>query len=190
MGRPKGSKNRATLEREARERETREREEKEREAKNRETAECKNIDKQSIKLPSGADVESNPSVYLGEGENGSERTLEGITKVGDETEDKRGDKSDSNSDSNSNSNAKSKVRLKKSSLPQCERCGAEIPCDPLKLDTNLLTGKADYHRESRRYVRLCNKCGCELSELVDRWLWDKRKRGNPELRKFPLKDEG
>lgn len=165
MARPKGSKNRATLEREAREREEKERE--------RETAECKNIDKQSIKLHSGADVESNPSVYLGGGEDGSERTLEGIT------EDKRGDNSDS----------KSKARPKKSSLPQCERCGAEIPSDPLKLDTNLLTGKADYHRESRRYIRLCNKCSCELSELVDRWLWDKRKGGNPELRKFPLKDE-
>lgn len=181
MGRPKGSKNRATLEREAREREA-----KEREKKSRETAECKNIDKQSIKLSPGADVKSNPSVYLGEGENGSERTLEGITEVGGEMEDKRGDKSDSDS----NSNVKSKVKPKKSSLPQCERCGAEIPCDPLKLDTNLLTGKADYHRESRRYVRLCNKCGCELSELVDRWLWDKRKGGNPELRKFPLGDGG
>lgn len=185
MARPKGSKNRATLEREAREREAKEREEKEKE---RETTECKNIDKQSTKLHPGADVESDPSVYLGEGENGSERTLEGIMEVGGEMEDKRGDKSDSNS--NSNSNAKSKVRLKKSSLPQCERCGAEIPCDPLKLDTNLLTGKADYHRESRRYVRLCNKCSCELSELVDRWLWDRRKGGNPELRKFPLGDRG
>ena len=85
--------------------------------------------------------------------------------------------------------SKSKGKPKKSSLPQCERCGAEIPGDPLKLDTNLLTGKADYHRESKRYVRLCNKCSSELSELVDRWLWDKRKGGNPELRKFPLEDE-
>lgn len=175
MERPKGSKNRATLEREAREREVREREE-----KARETAECKNIDKQSIKLSPGADVESNPSVYLGEGENGSKRTLEGIAEVGGETEDKRGNESSS----------KSKVRPRKPSLPQCERCGAEISCDPLKLDTNLLTGKADYHRESKRYIRLCNKCSCELSELVDRWLWDGRKGGNPELRKFPLKDGG
>lgn len=174
MGRPKGSKNRSTLEREARKREE----------KARETTERKNIDKQSIKLSPGANVESNPSVYLAEGENGSERTLEGITEVGGETEDKRGDESDSNS------NAKSKVRPRKSSLPQCERCGAEIPGDPLKLDTNLLTGKADYHRESKRYIRLCNKCSTELSELVDRWLWDRRKGGNPELRKFPLGDGG
>lgn len=129
-------------------------------------------------------MESNPSVYLGEGENDSKRPLEGVTEVEGETEYKREDKSDSNS------NTKSKVRPKKSSLPQCERCGAEISCDPLKLDTNLLTGKADYHRESRRYIRLCGKCSCELSELVDRWLWDRRKGGNPELRKFPLKDEG
>lgn len=172
MGRPKGSKNKSTLEREAREREENVKE------KGKETTECKNIDKQSIKLSSGADAESNPSVYLGEGENGSKRTLEGIAEVGGETEDKRGNESSS----------KSKVRPRKPSLPQCERCGAEISCDPLKLDTNLLTGKADYHRESRRYVRLCGKCSCELSELVDRWLWDGRRGGNPELRKFPLGD--
>ena len=159
MGRPKGSKNKATLEREA-----------------RETAECKNIDRQSIKLSQESAPESQPSVYLGEDENGSERALEGITEV----EGKEGPKDES----------KSKGKPKKSSLPLCERCGAEIPGDPLKLDTNLLTGKADYHRESRRYVRLCNKCSSELSELVDRWLWDKRKGGNPELRKFPLGDEG
>ena len=162
MGRPKGSKNRATLEREAREREDRE----------KETTECKNIDKQSTKLSPGAGVESDPSVCLSEGENGSERVLEGATEAEGKTE------------------SKTKGKPKKSSLPQCERCGAEIPGDPLKLDTNLLTGKADYHRESRRYVRLCNKCSCELSELVDRWLWDKRKGGNPELRKFPLGDGG
>lgn len=166
MGRPKGSKNRATLEREARERDE----------KKREITECKNIDKQSIKLPPGADAESDPSVYLGEEENGSERTLEGITEVGGKDESK--------------TEGKTKGNPKKSSLPLCERCGAEILGDPLKLDTNLLTGKADYHRESRRYVRLCNKCSCELSELVDRWLWDKRKGGNPELRKFPLGDGG
>ena len=165
MGRPKGSKNKSTLEREAREREERE----EREEK---TTEYKKSDKQSIKLSPGADVESEPSVYLGEGENGSERPLEGITEVEGKGE------------------SKTRGKPRKSSLPQCERCGAEIPGDPLKLDTNLLTGKADYHRESRRYVRLCNKCSCELSELVDRWLWDSRKGGNPELRKFPLGDGG
>lgn len=159
MGRPKGSKNRATLEREAREREEKEKE-------------CKNIDKQSIKLSQESTPESDPSVYLGEDENGSERILEGVTEVEGKTD------------------GKIKGKPKKSSLPQCERCGAEIPSDPLKLDTNLLTGKADYHRESRRYVRLCNKCSSELSELVDRWLWDKRKGGNPELRKFPLEDGG
>lgn len=164
MGRPKGSKNKSTLEREAREREEKEKE------NAKETAECKNIDKQSIKLSPGADVGAEPSVCLDEGENGFERLLEGITEVEGKGE------------------SKTRGKPRKSSLPQCERCGAEIPGDPLKLDTNLLTGKADYHRESRRYVRLCNKCSCELSELVDRWLWDSRKGGNPELRKFPLGD--
>ena len=162
MARPKGSKNKSTLEREAREREEKE------EEKEKETAECKNIDKQSIKLSPGADVEFEPSVYLGESENGSEKPLEGIAEVEGKEE------------------LKTRGKSRKSSLPQCERCGAEIPGDPLKLDTNLLTGKADYHRESRRYIRLCNKCSCELSELVDRWLWDKVEGGNPDLRKFPL----
>lgn len=166
MGRPKGSKNKSTLEREAREREEKEKEQEQ----ERETAENKKSDKQSINLSPGADVESESSVYLGEGENGSERTLEGITEVEGKGE------------------SKTRGKPRKSSLPQCERCGAEIPGDPLKLDTNLLTGKADYHRESRRYIRLCNKCSTELSELVDRWLWDSRKGGNPELRKFPLRD--
>ena len=170
MGRPRGSKNRTTLEREAREREEKEREQE------RETTESKKSDKQSIKLSPGADVESEPSVYMGGDENGPERTLEGITEVEGKDESK--------------TDSKTKGKPKKSSLPLCERCGAEIPSDPLKLDTNLLTGKADYHRESRRYVRLCNKCSSELSDLVDRWLWDKRKGGNPELRKFPLGDEG
>ena len=169
MARPKGSKNKSTLEREAREREEKEKE-KERE---KETTESKKSDKQSIKLSPGADVESEPSVYLGEGENGSERALEGIMEVEGKEEPK--DK------------LASKSKPRKSSLPQCERCGSEISGDPLKLDTNLLTGKADYHRESRRYIRLCNKCSTELSELVDRWLWDSRKGGNPELRKFPLR---
>ena len=166
MGRPKGSKNKSTLEREARERKEKEKEQEQ----GRETVENKKSDKQSIKLSPGADVESEPGVYLGEGESGSKRTLEGIMEV------------------ETGEGVKTKSRAKKSSLPQCERCGAEIPGDPLKLDTNLLTGKADYHRESRRYVRLCNKCSCELSELVDRWLWDKVEGGNPELRKFPLGD--
>ena len=168
MARPKGSKNKSTLEREAREREEKEKE------KEKETMESKNIDKQSIKLSPGADVGSEPSVYMGEGENGSERPLEGVTEVGagEEPKDK----------------PSSKSKPRKSSLPQCERCGAEILGDPLKLDTNLLTGKADYHRESRRYVRLCNKCSTELSELVDGWLWDRQKGGNPELRKFQLRD--
>ena len=166
MGRPKGSKNKSTLEREAREREEKEKEQEQ----ERETAENKKSDKQSINLSPGADVESESSVYLGEGENGSERTLEGITEVEGKGE------------------SKTRGKPRKSSLPLCERCGAEILGDPLKLDTNLLTGKANYHRESRRYIRLCNKCSSELSELVDKWLWDKGKGGNPELRKFPLRD--
>ena len=54
----------------------------------------------------------------------------------------------------------------------CERCGAVVKCEPFKADLNVLTGRADYHRQSPRYVKLCSKCSIELSNLVDKWFID------------------
>ena len=54
----------------------------------------------------------------------------------------------------------------------CERCGATVMCEPFRADLNVLTGRADYHRQSPRYVRLCSKCSMELSNLVDKWFID------------------
>ena len=54
----------------------------------------------------------------------------------------------------------------------CERCGAVVKCEPFKADLNVLTGRADYHRQSPRYVKLCSKCSMELSNLVDKWFID------------------
>ena len=54
----------------------------------------------------------------------------------------------------------------------CERCGAVIKCEPFRADLNVLTGRADYHRQSPRYIKLCSKCSMELSNLVDRWFID------------------
>ena len=54
----------------------------------------------------------------------------------------------------------------------CERCGAVVKCEPFRADLNVLTGRADYHRYSPRYVKLCSKCSMELSNLVDKWFID------------------
>ena len=54
----------------------------------------------------------------------------------------------------------------------CERCGATVMCEPFRADLNVLTGRADYHRYSPRYVKLCSKCSMELSNLVDKWFID------------------
>lgn len=55
---------------------------------------------------------------------------------------------------------------------RCERCGAVIKCEPFRADLNVLTGRADYHRQSPRYIKLCSRCSMELSNLVDKWFID------------------
>ena len=54
----------------------------------------------------------------------------------------------------------------------CERCGAVVKCEPFRADLNVLTSRADYHRQSPRYIKLCSKCSMELSNLVDKWFID------------------
>ena len=54
----------------------------------------------------------------------------------------------------------------------CERCGSTVMCEPFRADLNVLTGRADYHRQSPRYVKLCSKCSMELNNLVDKWFID------------------
>ena len=54
----------------------------------------------------------------------------------------------------------------------CERCGTIVKCEPFRADLNVLTGRADYHRQSPRYIKLCSKCSMELSNLVDKWFID------------------
>lgn len=66
----------------------------------------------------------------------------------------------------------------------CERCGKEIYCEPRKIDTNVLTGMADYYRQARRRIVLCDNCCKALSELVDSFLIDVNQGGNEELKKF------
>lgn len=67
---------------------------------------------------------------------------------------------------------------------KCERCNSPIYCEARKIDTNVITGMADYHRTSVRYVRLCDKCCRELSGIVDKWLSDPDSGGNVKLNKW------
>ena len=67
---------------------------------------------------------------------------------------------------------------------KCERCSSPIYCEARKIDTNVITGMADYHRTSVRYVRLCDKCCRELSGIVDKWLSDPENGGNVKLNKW------
>lgn len=52
----------------------------------------------------------------------------------------------------------------------CKRCGDILNESPYRIDTTILTGLPDYHREHPRFVKLCRKCCIELSEQVDNWL--------------------
>lgn len=67
----------------------------------------------------------------------------------------------------------------------CERCGETVYCDPVKIDLNFVLGLSEYHRESKRYVKICMKCAKELNSIIDNWLCESEKGGNPELRRFP-----
>ena len=77
------------------------------------------------------------------------------------------------------------------SKPKCERCGVEIDSEPykvdtsqlLRVDTNQITGRANYFRESTRYVKLCGKCSMELSKIVDNFLLSGE--CSEGIRKFP-----
>lgn len=90
------------------------------------------------------------------------------------------------SDNKKNNNKNNNKNKSKNNTIICERCGKEVFSEPRKIDTNMLTGMADYYRESRRYVRLCDECCKELSKIVDEWLWMEEKGGNVELRKFEV----
>ena len=83
-----------------------------------------------------------------------------------------------NTENQENKKKKEKEYLK------CERCSTPIYCEARKIDTNVITGMADYHRTSVRYVRLCDKCCRELSGIVNKWLSDPDSGGNVKLNKW------
>ena len=55
-------------------------------------------------------------------------------------------------------------------LKDCKKCHGKILADPYRIDTNLIAGLNSAHREHPRYINLCRKCARELSDLIDNWL--------------------
>lgn len=66
-----------------------------------------------------------------------------------------------------------KPRGKQKEYPKCDRCGKEIYCEPWKIDTNMLTGKAEYWRNIPRRLNICSECAEELSDLVEKFFLEK-----------------
>lgn len=66
-----------------------------------------------------------------------------------------------------------KHRGKQKEYPKCDRCGKEIYCEPWKIDTNMLTGKAEYWRNIPRRLSICSECAKELSDLVEKFFLEK-----------------
>lgn len=55
-------------------------------------------------------------------------------------------------------------------LKECKKCKNKIVADPYKIDTNLIAGLVSTHREHPRYINLCRQCAKELSDMIDNWL--------------------
>lgn len=66
-----------------------------------------------------------------------------------------------------------KHRGKQREYRKCDRCGKEIYCEPWKIDTNMLTGKAEYWRNIPRRLSICSECAKELSDLVEKFFLEK-----------------
>lgn len=66
-----------------------------------------------------------------------------------------------------------KPRGKQKEYRKCDRCGKEIYCEPWKVDTNMLTGKAEYWRNIPRRLSVCSECAKELSDLVEKFFLEK-----------------
>lgn len=69
--------------------------------------------------------------------------------------------------------AEVKPRGKQKEYRKCDRCSKEIYCEPWKIDTNMLTGKAEYWRNIPRRLSVCNECAKELSDLVEKFFLEK-----------------
>ena len=114
----------------------------------------------------------NPIDSSSSNNNNNERLIE--TENNTEVKNKENSKS-TETNSKNQTESKSKIKLNKELKPKtfCDACHEPIYCDANRVDTNVLTSRADYFREVPRFVNLCSKCSLELSNLVDKWLLDK-----------------
>ena len=192
MSRPKGSKNKKTLLKEAEALERLQRVEGIPDAR----SENENPPAQHMGMDSRTDgnsagsiwSNSNAGVSVDSGSNSNNDSgitdvlhndVDTIDTVNVEKEEKEeNQKNQESQETQENKKKKEKEYLK------CERCSSPIYCEARKIDTNVITGMADYHRTSVRYVRLCDKCCRELSGIVDKWLSDPNSGGNIRLNKW------
>lgn len=68
--------------------------------------------------------------------------------------------------------SKSASKKNEDKYDHCSRCHTIIMCSPNRIDTNMASGQADYHRSCPRYVILCGDCSSELSSVIDNWLFN------------------
>lgn len=192
MSRPKGSKNKKTLLKEAEALERLQRIEGTTDAKR----ENKTSPAQHMGMDSRTDgnrdssIRSNNNAGVSVDSGSNSNNDSGVTDVlhndvdiidtvnGEKKENTENQEIQENQGNQENKKKKEKEYLK------CERCNSPIYCEARKIDTNVITGMADYHRTSVRYVRLCDKCCRELSGIVDKWLSDPDSGGNIGLNKW------
>ena len=100
---------------------------------------------------------------------------ERLIETNDNTEVKNNKNPEISEPTENQAESKPKNKLNKELKPKsyCDACHEPIYCDANRVDTNVLTSRADYFREVPRFVNLCSKCSLELSNVVDKWLLDK-----------------
>ena len=189
MSRPKGSKNKKTLLKEAEALERLQRVEGIPDARK----ENENPPAQHMGMDSGIDgnstgsIRSNNNDSVSADSDSSSNNDSGIVNVlhnDVDTIDTVNVENTENQGSQENQGNQENKKKKEKEYLKCERCSSPIYCEARKIDTNVITGMADYHRTSVRYVRLCDKCCRELSGIVDKWLSDPNSGGNVGLNKW------
>lgn len=189
MSRPKGSKNKKTLLKEAEALERLQRVEGIPDVRK----ENENPPAQHVGMDSGIDGNNTGSIWsnnnnsVSADSDSSSNNDSGIVNVlhnDVDTIDTVNVENTENQGSQENQEIQENKKKKEKEYLKCERCSSTIYCEARKIDTNVITGMADYHRTSVRYVRLCDKCCRELSGIVDKWLSDPNSGGNPTLNKW------
>ena len=189
MSRPKGSKNKKTLLKEAEALERLQRVEGTPDAR----SENENPPTQHVGMDSringkhDGSIRSNDNAGVSIDSSSNSNNDSGVTDVlhnDVDTIDTVNKENTENQEIQENQGSQENKKKKEKEYLKCERCSTPIYCEARKIDTNVITGMADYHRTSVRYVRLCDKCCRELSGIVDKWLSDPDSGGNVKLNKW------